>query len=422
MGLKQIRRLSQKEIKDYVHEAARDGYLTRQQLSEKIERLKTDELYRRDCQEKRGAEQYKIHLESVGVDGLSALPDGWRDEVVPKNRPEGKCCLEALNTHYKNSFETSNEFCPSDTKAFSNTMELIVKPFWKDVISVYKQTLECKVARHQVLTLFSNLAKLYETAYDGIFLTQVEYGDRKGFAAFQRQIKKKMEQLKREVPFIKLSQTQTDIMSLYADAHAARDTYIRLCEDIAKRTKCEFKRASIKHVFRAIEKTAMRADEENQFLCSNVYDVVRGALVYETMAGVMEGLEEVFKEFVVLRIKNRFVPVGEARSSGGWRDVVVNMHVKDDPNKHVLEVQIQLKCLLDVRKNLGGHFIYAKYRALFEALEVCGYTDEVKAALNTLEARPQKLPEHMLVDVREVEFFLSQLTLSLTATLWMCAG
>merc|ERR1712043_102096 len=152
---------------------------------------------------------------------------------------------------------------------------------------------------------------------------------------------------------------------------AVQEEYIDLCDVIAKNTGGEFNPARIKHVFRVIEKTAMRPDQENQFKCDNVYDVVRGALVYKTMTGVKKGLEEVFKHFVVLRIKNRFVPLGKARSSGGWRDVIVNMHLKGDPANHVLEVQIQLECLLSVRKGLGGHFIYAKYRALFEALEVC---------------------------------------------------
>ena len=93
--------------------------------------------------------------------------------------------------------------------------------------------------------------------------------------------------------------------------------------------------------------------------------------MYKTITGVMEGLEALFKQFVVLRIKNRFVPVGEAQSSGGWRDVIVNMRLKNGPNAHVMEIQIQLECLLSVRKDLGGHYIYAKYRALSEALEVC---------------------------------------------------
>ena len=59
-----------------------------------------------------------------------------------------------------------------------------------------------------------------------------------------------------------------------------------------------------------------------------MYDVVRGALVYDTMSEVLVGLQEVCNNFVILRIKNRFAPVGEAGLSGGWRDVVVNMRIK----------------------------------------------------------------------------------------------
>ena len=116
----------------------------------------------------------------------------------------------------------------------------------------------------------------------------------------------------------------------------------------------------------------MRTDKTQRFKCTNVYDVVRGALVYDKMADVIRGLREVCEQFIVLRIKNRFAPIGKASASGGWRDVVVNMCVKGDVNEHVLEVQIQLSELLAVRSTLGGHMFYVKYRALSEALEVCG--------------------------------------------------
>ena len=42
----------------------------------------------------------------------------------------------------------------------------------------------------------------------------------------------------------------------------------------------------------------------------------------------------------------------------------------DRRNKHKFEIQIHYKPLVLVRENLGGHFIYARQRALTEAVEV----------------------------------------------------
>ena len=263
------------------------------------------------------------------------------------------------------SFKDTGRFC-SDDNTFDNAMESVVKPFWRHVIGMYAQALASPKALAQVRSLLSQLSELYETAYDGIFLTQVQDGDADAFGKFRKQIDKMME----SINATPISQPTTDIEQLYDSAHAAYPQYNQICMDIAQKTGGEFTPAPIKHVYRAIEKTALRADETRRFECSNVYDVVRGALVYDTISEVLVGLKEVCKRFIVVRIKNRFVPVGQAGLSGGWRDVVINMKIEGDRSKHILEVQIHLRSLLKVRSSLGGHFIYAKYRALSEALEL----------------------------------------------------
>ena len=266
------------------------------------------------------------------------------------------------------SFKDTGRFCSDDSLTFDNAMESVVKPFWHHVIGMYAQALSSPKALAQARTLLSQLSELYETAYDGIFLTQVQDGDADAFDIYQKEIDKIME----PINTTHISQPTTDIEELYDSAHALYPQYTHICADIADETGGQFTPAPIKHVYRAIEKTALRPDEIHRFECTNVYDVVRGALVYDTISEVLVGLKEVCKRFTVIRIKNRFVPVGKASLSGGWRDVVVNMCIKGDRSQHVLEVQIQLNSLLKVRSSLGGHFIYAKYRAISEALEVCG--------------------------------------------------
>ena len=65
-----------------------------------------------------------------------------------------------------------------------------------------------------------------------------------------------------------------------------------------------------------------------------------------------------------LNIRHRHTPAG-------WRDVVINGILEDDyENMHVVEIQLHYEPFVLVRENLGGHFIYAKQRALQEAFEV----------------------------------------------------
>jgi len=360
--------LSKRDFLDYWSDASAGGFVSMAQLKKKIDRMKMNKERQKKAMKVTGQKQFQLYLHKPGVDGLSALPDAWRDEVVPKDRtdPRAQKCWGELND-FMTSFNDTGRFCSDYSPAFANTMEAAVKPFWRHVIEMYAQALSSPKALTQVRTLLSQLSELYETAYDGIFRTQVQDGDADAFNIFQKQIVEIME----STNTTHISQPTTDIEILYDSAHAAYPQYNRICADIAEKTGGQFTPAPIKHVYRAIEKTALRPDETNRFECTNVYDVVRGALVYDTISEVLVGLQEVCKRFIVVRIKNRFVPVGKASLSGGWRDVVVNMRIKGDRSKHVLEVQIHMSSLLKVRSSLGGHFIYAKYRALSEALEVC---------------------------------------------------
>ena len=362
-------RISRGSFELYWDDASSDGLLQRSKVEDKVKRLQEEREERKASMRITGERQFKYSLQSAGVDGLSALPAEWREEVVPKARQDSVTveCVAMLDDCMA-SFRSRGRFAGDGETSFDQTMAAVVKPFWSDVISMYEEALESPKALEQVRNLLAELAELYETAYDGIFSTQVQEGDPQGFANFNRAMEEEVFQF---LDGGKLKQQTMDIEILYDNAISVRPEYNRLCEKIASSTGGEFKAAPLKHVFRAIEKTAMRADKSRRFECSNVYDVVRGALVYESMDGVVAGLREVCDTFDVVRIKNRFFPVGQAASSGGWRDLVVNMRVKGDRAKHVLEVQIQLKCLLQVRSSLGGHFIYAKYRALAEALEVC---------------------------------------------------
>ena len=53
-----------------------------------------------------------------------------------------------------------------------------------------------------------------------------------------------------------------------------------MCQKIANTTDGTFEKAPLKGLFRAMEKSAMRSDIAERFRCTNVYDVVRGELIW----------------------------------------------------------------------------------------------------------------------------------------------
>ena len=92
------------------------------------------------------------------------------------------------------------------------------------------------------------------------------------------------------------------------------------------------------------------------------------------------------------RVKDRFTPGNE--TTGGWRDALINGYFRSDRNMHVVEIQIHHKALLTVRKDLGGHFMYSKFRAVAEALETAGvqidtsFSNKEKSKVLVMEPSP----------------------------------
>jgi hypothetical protein len=74
-----------------------------------------------------------------------------------------------------------------------------------------------------------------------------------------------------------------------------------------------------------MEKTAMR--HKDRFKSDNLYDVVRGCIVFHDMTSLLAAAKLIFeyKSFKVLRIVDRF----NAPTSSGWCDVMMNGHFTD---------------------------------------------------------------------------------------------
>ena len=122
--------------------------------------------------------------------------------------------------------------------------------------------------------------------------------------------------------------------------------------------------AKLKSMYRALEKTAFRHDSHNQWNADCVLDIVRGALIYDDMAGFIRGLQAINTDpsVEVLRVKNRF----SHPTDGGWRDCMVNLRFVNDKDGVVCEVQLIHQKLMLARKGMAGHNDYVTYRAGME--------------------------------------------------------
>jgi len=184
-----------------------------------------------------------------------------------------------------------------------------------------------------------------------------------------------------------------DFAMLRADAGRLKPDFDDFVEAVA--TKCGAKHSMppLKGAWRAIEKMALRTEseegecgalKEGPLDATSLCDVLRGSLQCEdftmlvTALDLLEALDSEFgdraqargltQRIRLLRIKDRFA----TPTSGGWADVLINFVFEDDAAKHVVELQLQHKSLLLVRKEGGGHKDYNEFRSAFELLEAVG--------------------------------------------------
>ena len=99
------------------------------------------------------------------------------------------------------------------------------------------------------------------------------------------------------------------------------------------------------------------------------------------ITGETGGIEE---EICITRCKNRY---GQP-TSGGWADIMINFHFKDDDGgwQHICEIQIVHAQLYSVRKNMGAHKTYNDFRAALELCEKVGADPEKGSDRTVLEA------------------------------------
>ena len=82
---------------------------------------------------------------------------------------------------------------------------------------------------------------------------------------------------------------ENNISSSYFQAcqPTLRERYEKMLKEVAEASKGQVKLVPVKAPFRALEKTAMRHKEQDRFKSDNLYDVVRGCIVFHDMASLL---------------------------------------------------------------------------------------------------------------------------------------
>ena len=215
----------------------------------------------------------------------------------------------------------------------------------------------------QIIQLLWYLDNLFKSSYDQIFTNQVSnlgLQDWDDWAVNVNDL----------IPDgVVLSQNTSQLFELYRQASEVHSYYDAFFSRLARETNAEWHPAGLKKIFRILEKAELL--HYGDFDCSKIFDIVRGTLVYDTMHGVLRGVRALFSSecFDVARIKDRF----SNPTSAHWRDVLVNgrmVFTNGKVDTHIVEIQFHQRDLREERQKVGGHFIYERHRALFEACEL----------------------------------------------------
>jgi len=135
-------------------------------------------------------------------------------------------------------------------------------------------------------------------------------------------------------------------------------------------------RTSVKRLYRILEKLAMdpkvaRGEE------ARTWDAARMMVLYDSMDSIAKGVDLIMEDnrcgrVEVVRVKERF----SEPTSGGWSDILINLRFPSSCKelcKLPFELQLCHAQMLVIRKEMGGHHGYAKYRSAKEILEFLTY-------------------------------------------------
>jgi len=124
--------------------------------------------------------------------------------------------------------------------------------------------------------------------------------------------------------------------------------------------------APLKRNARVAEKIMLRPGHSERN-AERIFDVVRNMYEASTLREVADVVDDICAcdAIEVVRIKDRF----HEPSPGGWSDCMINYVLRDDPHRHICELQIAHSQLIVQRREMKAHAVYGHTRNAPELLE-----------------------------------------------------
>jgi hypothetical protein len=168
-------------------------------------------------------------------------------------------------------------------------------------------------------------------------------------------------------------------------------------ETLAGKTGAKYIETPLKSLYRAVEKSTLSESVGNvqvDWSGETVCDIVRGCLEFSNVTtmllcfhllcaldpdigelnpklhrkfypAISQVATQPYMQLSLVDVKNRYAQP----TSAGWADCCIRAFLRDDPNKHVFEIQLVHADMMLCRKGLGAHSDYAKSRAARELLD-----------------------------------------------------
>ena len=298
------------------------------------------------------------------------LPEGLKDFVLLKEMPSVKATLDDP------AFATAQERVqsePHDDAAFTALVETT-----KAVTKAYQNAIELRVQEDKMAMHCSGAAAAgnsdFYSVYDGVWRL-IRKSER---SAVQKYAQAMHELSALTISSHAIQQTSKDPCELFQHAAKIKSAYkafvMRLVDGMTSVDVSIPK--GLKKMGRIVEKSLLkRGDDPGN--AGRVFDLVRGMVLCDNMTHVAELVTRLCRagaiateeestqdrKIVLRRVKDRFL---KSPSAGGWRDCMVNFHLKDDPYKHICEIQLVHKTMMTARAGLPGHAVYNRVRTASE--------------------------------------------------------
>ena len=174
-------------------------------------------------------------------------------------------------------------------------------------------------------------------------------------------------------------QKTSDLDALYRDAEVAQRELSRTTTEIAAATGgTPVVPPSLKGRTRAEEKVDANYGGD----ASQLTDLARSSIVFETMAELNAALGVVRSRCKIVKLRDRF-----AKPLNGYRDVLMNVEMG---NGHIVEMQLHLRGIIEVKESVG-HRLYEESRTIEARGTQRPLTTAESQRLERLEAQMQKL-------------------------------